>query len=67
MGSRQLIRLLSLPIAVISVIAFCLTEDISLPTAFVDRWTLLMALIAVIQTVAAALSRKKEDWEETRA
>ncbi|MCI8586511.1 MAG: hypothetical protein HFI92_11600 [Lachnospiraceae bacterium] len=57
---RGVVRLLSLPVAIVSVIAFCLTEDISLPTGFVDRWTLLMAIIAVVQTIVVAFSRKKE-------
>lgn len=61
---RGIVRLLSLPVAIISVIAFCLTEDITLPTGFVDRWTLLMAIIAVVQTIVVAFSRKKEIEEE---
>ena len=56
-------RLVSLPVAVISIIAFFLTENIWLPTKLVDEYTLLMAVIAVIQTVVVALSRKEEDFE----
>ncbi|MCI8801399.1 MAG: hypothetical protein HFH88_16560 [Lachnospiraceae bacterium] len=63
---KGLMRLISLPIGIISVIAFCLTEDISLPTGFVDRWTLLMAIIAIVQTVVVVLSRKKEENEDER-
>jgi hypothetical protein len=54
----------SLPVALISIIAFYLTEDISLPTAFVDNYTVLMAIIAIAQTVVVALSRKKEEHVE---
>ena len=60
---KGIMRLISLPVAVISVIAFCLTEDITLPTGFVDRWTLLMAVIAIVQTVVVAFSRKKGEEE----
>nr|WP_297864231.1 InlB B-repeat-containing protein [uncultured Acetatifactor sp.] len=63
---KGLMRLISLPIGIISIIAFCLTEDISLPTGFVDRWTLLMAIIAIVQTVVVVLSRKKEENEDER-
>ena len=53
----------SIPIAIVSVVVFCLTEDITLKTAFVDKWTILMAVIAIVQTVVVALSRKKETEE----
>lgn len=56
---KGVMRIISLPIAVVSIVAFCLTEDITLPTAFVDRYTLLMAIIALVQTVAVVLSRKE--------
>ena len=58
---KGIVRAISLPIALISIIAFCLTEDISLPTAFVDNYTILMAIIAIAQTFVVALSRKKEE------
>ena len=62
---KGIMRIISLPVAIISIIAFCLTEDITLPTAFVDRYTLLMAIIALVQTAVVALSRKElEDEEE---
>lgn len=61
---KGILRLISLPVAILSIIAFCLTEDISLPTGFVDRWTILMAVIVVVQTVVVALSRKKEEENE---
>ena len=62
-------RIISLLVAVISVIAFILTEDITLPTAFVDRYTILMAIIAIVQTVVVWLSRKevKDEEQEVRA
>lgn len=61
---KGLVRLISVPVGIISIIAFCLTEDITLPTGFVDRWTLLMVIIALIQTLVVAFSRKKEEEEE---
>lgn len=65
---KGIMRIISLPVAVISVIAFILTEDITLPTAFVDRYTILMAVIAIVQTAVVALSRKEvKDEEEQKA
>lgn len=62
-------RLASLLPAIGAVIAFILTEDMRNPMILVDRWTLLMVIIAVIQIVVAVLSRKKteEPEEETAA
>ncbi len=66
---KGIMRIMSLLVAVISVIAFILTEDITLPTAFVDRYTILMAIIAIVQTVVVWLSRKevKDEEQEVRA
>lgn len=50
---------LSLLIAAISLIVFILTEDITLPKTFVDKYTIVMPIIAVGQTVVAVLSYKK--------
>ena len=43
-----------------SVIAFILTEDISLPMQMVDKWTIPMALILAVQIGVAAFSRKRD-------
>lgn len=56
---KGLMRILSIPFAIISVITFILTEDISLPTALLDKWTLLMLLYVLIQMVWVVFSRKK--------
>lgn len=64
---KGIFRILSVPVAVISLIAFILTEDITLPTGFVDKYTILMLIIAIVQTVAVALSKKKYEDEEKNA
>ena len=61
---KGIFRIISLPIAVISLIVFILTEDITLPTAFVDKYTIIMLIIAIVQTVMVALSNKKYEDEE---
>lgn len=61
---KGLFRILSIPVAVISLIAFILTEDITLPTGFVDKYTIVMLIIAVVQTVMVVLSNKKYEDEE---
>lgn len=64
-GYQTIWRLLSLIPAIGGVVAFFLTEDMSLPMAFVDSWTLLMVIIAVVQVVIAIMAMKdKEDDEE---
>lgn len=64
-GYQTIWRLLSLIPAIGGVVAFFLTEDMSLPMAFVDSWTVLMVIIAVVQVVIAIMAMKdKEDDEE---
>ena len=52
-------RLAAVVIAIVSIVVFILTEDMRLPMVLVDRWTLLMAIIALIQVVVALISKKK--------
>jgi len=51
---------------VVAVIVFILTEDMRNPMVFVDRWTILMAAIALVQAVLALFCKKsyKEEEEE---
>ena len=46
---RKWLRVASTITAVVSVIAFFLTEDITLAMVLVDRWTLLMAAFLIVQ------------------
>lgn len=61
---KGIFRIISLPIAIISLIVFILTEDITLPTAFVDKYTIIMLIIAIVQTVMVALSKKQYEDED---
>ena len=64
--NRKGLRLATLIPAIGSVIAFILTEDMSLLMQLMDRWTLLMAIILIVQIILAAFARnkKKDDDEE---
>lgn len=53
-------RIFSIVPAIAAVIAFILTEDMTQPMQFVDKWTILMVAIALIQVVVAILSRKSK-------
>ena len=53
-------RLFSLIPAIGAIIAFILTEDMRLPMVLVDKWTILMVIIALVQLVDAFLCRKKK-------
>ena len=49
-------------------ITFFLTEDMSLPMALVDKWTVLMVVMLAVQVVAAVFNKKAselDDDEET--
>jgi hypothetical protein len=54
--------------AVGAIIAFILTEDMRNPMIMVDKWTILMAAIAVVQLVVMYFSRKSaEEADSNRA
>lgn len=57
------IKIISTIISVISIITFFLTENILLPIAFIDNWTILMLVFLVIQIVLYIFKQKttKED------
>ncbi len=62
---KGLVRLLSTLPAVLALITFILTEDMRNPMIFVDKWTLLMLLYAVVNAALAILSiKKREKMEE---
>jgi hypothetical protein len=54
-------RLMSLIPAVGAAIIFILTEDMSNPMVLVDRWTILMAVILLIQAIVAIFAKKSEE------
>lgn len=55
---KGLPRLLSVLVAIGSVIAFVLTEDIHVPLILIDKWTPLMVVFALVQTALLTWSRK---------
>ncbi len=57
-------RILSVILALVAAITFILTEDITQPMILIDKWTLLMAIYAVIQVIVARLSRKEVEIDE---
>ena len=61
---RRILKLLGLVPAIISLIAFILTEDMSNPMALTDKWTVLMLILLAIEVVLAILSKKKKEDKE---
>ena len=60
-------KLFGIAAAVIAVIVFFLTEDMSLKMVLVDRWTLMMAVLFAIQCETARRVKKaSENDEENR-
>ena len=57
-------KLFSIIPAIVSVIVFILTEDMTLPMVMTDKWTILMIVIALVQVVVCALSRSSKDDNE---
>ncbi len=64
---RGLFRLLSIIPAVVAVIFFILTEDMRNPMVFTDKWTLWMAVFALVNVVLVIFAKKKKyDNDDTQ-
>lgn len=62
-----LMRILSILPAIFAVITFILTENMRNPMIFIDRWTILMLLYAVINIMLAVFAiREREEREDMR-
>ena len=61
---RRWTKVFAIIVFICSVIAFILTEDMTLPWIWVDKWTLLMVIIAIIQLVDLVIARKWKDANE---
>ena len=60
-----MIRILNILSGIAAVILFIRTEDMRLPMVLTDRWTVIMAVIFLVNLVLAVLSKKsREDNEE---
>lgn len=56
-------RLLAIALGIISIIVFILTENIVLPMVFVDKWTIVMLAIMVVQITIFCIGRK---WKQEK-
>ena len=61
------LRIISIIISIISLIFFLLTEDITLPMVLIDKWTIYMIIILVIQCIIVILSKHKvKEYEKEK-
>ena len=58
-------RVFSIVPAAVAIITFILTEDMTAPMVFTDKWTLLMAAYALLGTVVMVMATKKEQNAQT--
>ena len=61
---KGLWRIISIAWAILMLIVFFLTEDMSLPMIWVDKWTILMVVMTIIQAGIMFMSRKKYEDED---
>lgn len=57
-------KIYSILVGIISIIAFILTEDITLPMILIDKWTILMVIFLAINVINIFVMRKKSKQEE---
>ena len=60
-------RVMSLVPAPLAVLVFLLTENLRDPMVLVDRWTLLMVILALVEMLVAVFSRKTKENADTEA
>ena len=56
-------RVLAVLIAIVSVVFFLVTEDLSLPWTWTDQWTIWMVVIGLVQIVVFFVGRKWKNVE----
>ena len=57
-------KVLGVVVAIVSVVFFILTEDMSLPMALTDKWTIWMIVIAIIELVLVLVGRRWKDVDD---
>ena len=57
-------HLLGIVPAIVALVAFFVTEDMSLPMAMTDKWTLIMAVIALVQVALLLLGRNSAQEDD---
>lgn len=63
-NNKIILRIATIIIAIISAIVFILTENIHLPMILIDRWTILMVIILIINLLIAVFAWHKEKDKE---
>jgi hypothetical protein len=62
-AKRPAFFVLSILIAVVSIILFVLTQDMKLPMTFFDRWSVVFAIAAALGAISARMTFKKRHEE----
>ena len=57
-------KVLGVIVAIVSVVFFILTEDMSLPMALTDKWTIWMIVIAIVELVLVLDGRHWKDVDD---
>jgi cytochrome bd-type quinol oxidase subunit 2 len=58
------LRGINIAVVIGAIIAFVLTEDVTLPMVLTDKWTIMMAVIALVEVVALIFSMRNTDEAE---
>ena len=57
-------KVLGVIVAIVSVVFFILTEDMSLPMGLTDKWTIWMVVIAIVELVLVLVGRHWKDVDD---
>jgi uncharacterized repeat protein (TIGR02543 family) len=65
--ARKTWVIVSIAAAILGVIVFILTEDMSLPMAWLDKWTIVNAVLFIVGILGTVFASKKQDEDDTQA
>ncbi|MEG0592943.1 MAG: InlB B-repeat-containing protein, partial [Coprobacillus sp.] len=62
---RRWTKVATIVVAIVTIVAFIITEDMTLPMILTDKWTIAMLILTLVQIVVVCVGRKwKEDKEQ---
>ena len=66
-GRRGMTRVFSVITGIASIIIFILTENLTQPMIWYDKWTILMAVLMIVNIILAVIASQKNRDEEEKA
>jgi uncharacterized membrane protein YbaN (DUF454 family) len=66
MQHRKMWLIITVAMGIVGIIVFLLTQNMKLPMAMVDKWTIVNAIIFIVEIIAIAFIFKRKEAEQTQ-